>query len=134
RHLLYFSVRYMDHSAVEVTQRGHAEADILNKSANTIEVHHITDAVLVFEDDKKPGNHIADQVLAAKTHSETNDTGTGKNRPYGYSNLLKNHKCSEQGYQNAYNPSKDPDEGVFPFAFSGRRQKTVCGYNFSDDP
>ena len=90
------------HNAVKISQGCHSHTDVFNQSASSVKTHHISDTVLIFHDNKKAADKIANEILSSETESKAGDSCGRQKRTYGDTHLLKNHQKSQKPLHNYF--------------------------------
>src|SRR5690606_38855240 len=123
--------------SIHIFERRHPQRDIDDRKVSAIEVYHIANPVLVFEDDEQSGNDVAYKILYTKSKCQSDVSYTGKNRSDANSVFLHYHHILDNENKNTRCPIKNSCQGVFPLSFGFFRRKMVRPhrnpYSFRND-
>jgi hypothetical protein len=68
------------YTAVKVAEQEHTQAQLFDESALVSDFNDITDADLVFQEEKEAGDEIANQILGAEADCQPADAGRRQQR------------------------------------------------------
>ena len=88
-HACHVAVRHVPHRAVDASQDGGAQRDLLHDTGRLVEVDDVADAVLVLEQHEQPGDAVLHQALRAEAERHTGDAGAGDQRSEVHAGLAE---------------------------------------------
>src|SRR5690606_15412582 len=88
------------------------------QTAGAVYHYYVAHSVLIFNDDEKPGNHITDKVLPAKTKCQPGYAGSRQQRRYSNPQLGQNHHAADSPNHHRKQAVENFDNRVFALALA----------------
>ena len=124
-------MKNMMHDSIKISQSCHSHADIFNQSASSVKAHHISNTVLIFYNNKKTADKIANEILSSETKSETSNPCGRKKRANSDTHFLKNHQKGQEPNKHSERNGENANKSVFSLSLRFFIQKVIGDNNLS---
>jgi len=115
----------MMHDPVEISQCRHSHTYVFNQSTCSVKTNYVSDAISIFQYNKKSRNNISDEILSAKAKGETCNSGRSQKWTYGDTNFLKDDQKSEEPNKYSGRKSKNANESIRSLSLLFFEQRTI---------
>src|SRR5205085_8267946 len=95
RHNIDLPVADIMNGTIAIPQDNHTEPNLFYQTTFAFNIHHVTHANLVFQQNKKAADNILHKVLRPKTNRQSHHSRAGQNRSNINTDLLQDHHPSE---------------------------------------